>query len=179
MLSMFWKAFLGREAAGLRQTVEVFRENAEKAAGRDHALQQAALAQLAAEYARPHRGLFDCIIDGVNRLPRPMMALGTLGLMVAAMADPYWFAARMQGLALVPEPLWWLLGIVVSFYFGARVQVKSQEFHRSMAAGIARAPEVLANISASQPDTASVRKTDENPALTAWKSTRDTAPRRP
>ena len=26
----------------------------------------------------------------------------------------------MQGLALVPEPLWWLLGAIVSFYFGAR-----------------------------------------------------------
>jgi hypothetical protein len=26
----------------------------------------------------------------------------------------------MQGLAYVPEPLWWLLGAVVSFYFGAR-----------------------------------------------------------
>ena len=24
------------------------------------------------------------------------------------------------GLALVPEPLWWLLGAIVSFYFGAR-----------------------------------------------------------
>ena len=40
MLSIIWKAFLGREAQGLRQTIEVFRENAEKAAGRDHALQQ-------------------------------------------------------------------------------------------------------------------------------------------
>ena len=26
----------------------------------------------------------------------------------------------MQGLALVPEPLWWLMGAIVSFYFGAR-----------------------------------------------------------
>ena len=26
----------------------------------------------------------------------------------------------MVGLEQVPEPLWWLLGAVVSFYFGAR-----------------------------------------------------------
>ena len=26
----------------------------------------------------------------------------------------------MEGLALVPDPLWWLLGAIVSFYFGAR-----------------------------------------------------------
>ena len=48
------------------------------------------------------------------------MALGTVGLFVFAMANPEDFATRMQGLAYVPDPLWWLLGAVVSFYFGAR-----------------------------------------------------------
>ena len=59
-------------------------------------------------------------MNGLNRLPRPMLALGTLGLFVYAMAEPAGFAERMQGLQLVPEPLWWLLGAIVSFYFGAR-----------------------------------------------------------
>ena len=36
------------------------------------------------------------------------------------MIDPISFAARMEGLAYVPDPLWWLLGAIVSFYFGAR-----------------------------------------------------------
>ena len=36
------------------------------------------------------------------------------------MVDPQAFAARMVGLNAVPEPLWWLLGAVVAFYFGAR-----------------------------------------------------------
>ena len=170
MLSMIWKAFLGREAKGLRQTIEIFRENAEKASGRDHALQQAALAQLAAEFASPKAGWFERLMDVVNRLPRPMMSLGTSGLMIAAMGDPHWFALRMQGLALVPEPLWWLLGIVVSFYFGARVQVKSQDFHRSMAAGLARAPAVLANISQRQEVIGRGSKTGQNPALEDWKA---------
>ena len=49
-----------------------------------------------------------------------MLALGTLGLFVYAMAAPAGFSTRMQGLQLVPEPLWWLLGAIVSFYFGAR-----------------------------------------------------------
>ena len=170
MLSMIWKAFLGQEAQGLRRTIEVFRENAEQAAGRDHALQQAALAQLAAEFTHPRKGWFERLMDGINRLPRPMMALGTLGLMVAAMGDPHWFASRMQGLALVPEPLWWLLGIVVSFYFGARVQVKSQEFHRSMAADLARAPRVLAQISQAQENRRPVSEPTQNPALEDWKT---------
>ena len=34
--------------------------------------------------------------------------------------SPAGFGTRMQSLALVPEPLWWLLGAIVSFYFGAR-----------------------------------------------------------
>ena len=57
----------------------------------------------------------------------PTMAFGVLGLFVAAMLDPIWFADRMAGLSLVPEPLWWLLGAIVSFYFGARHQSKSFE----------------------------------------------------
>ena len=36
------------------------------------------------------------------------------------MAEPVGFAGRMEGLAYVPEPLWWLLGAIVGFYFGAR-----------------------------------------------------------
>ncbi len=54
------------------------------------------------------------------RVTRPMLALGTLGLFIYAMAEPVGFSTRMQGLGLVPEPLWWLLGAIVSFYFGAR-----------------------------------------------------------
>jgi hypothetical protein len=49
------------------------------------------------------------------------------------MADPVWFSSRMVGVALIPEPLWWLMGAIVSFYFGARYQVKGQDFQRSAA----------------------------------------------
>ena len=130
------------------ETAEVFRENAEKGAGRDLARTEAALAQFAAEFAAPRRSLFDALIDGLNRVPRPAMALGTIALFVAAMADPVWFAERMQGVALVPEPLWWLMGAIVSFYFGARHQAKGQEFQRSVAETLARTGQVQAGIEA-------------------------------
>lgn len=132
----------------VRETAEVFRENAEAGAERAAALQGEVLSQYAAELNRTRQGLFDRVIDGLNRLPRPAMALGTLGLFVAAMVDPLWFAERMQGIALVPEPLWWLLGVIVSFYFGARHQAKAQDLQRELATGIARAPQVMANIAA-------------------------------
>lgn len=128
----------------LAETSEVFIENAEARAGRQAAAQAAALAQFAAEFGGPRRGLFDRFMDALNRVPRPALALGTLGLFVSAMVDPVWFASRMAGIALVPEPMWWLLGAIVSFYFGARHQAKGQDFQRDLADGMARAiPQVL------------------------------------
>ena len=88
------------------------------------------------------------MIDGLNRLPRPLLAFGTLGLFISAMVNPIWFASRMQGIALVPEPLWWLMGAIVSFYFGARSQAKGQEFQRSIAETAIRASEVTARLKA-------------------------------
>ena len=105
------------------------------------------LDQYASEFALVRQGRFDRFMDALNRVPPPDMALGTLGLFVSAMVDPVWFAARMTGIALVPEPLWWLLGAIVSFYFGARYQAKGQQFQRDIAATMVAAPQVVRNIS--------------------------------
>lgn len=168
----------------IAETAEVFRENAEAGAERSLTLRQEALAQMASEFARDQKGGFDRFMDGVNRLPRPMLALGTLGLFVAAMVDPLWFAQRMQGIALVPEPLWWLLGVIVSFYFGARHQVKSQQFQRDLAQSLTRAPDVARNIStlrnlrATTPGVAQADQVvaavdpSDNPALADWRALR-------
>jgi hypothetical protein len=169
----------------VRETVEVFRENAEAGAQRSATVQGQAMAQYGAEFAVARQGGFDRFMDGLNRLPRPMLALGTLGLFVSAMVSPLWFAERMQGNALVPEPLWWLLGVIVSFYFGARHQVKAQQFQREIVGSIAHVPQVLDNIGqirALRADSVKVADTgpdarltvaaiapDANPALEAWK----------
>ena len=154
----------------LTETGHLFREDAEGAAVREAALRSGALAQFAKEFRAPERGAFDRAMDGVNRLPRPMLALGTLGLFVVAMADPIWFAARMQGISLVPEQLWWLMGAIVSFYFGARHQTKSQQFDASVAQAVARAGQVTGNIRAIQAleDGGSGRPPSANPALREW-----------
>lgn len=172
------------------QTAEVFRENAEAGAQRAARTQAEAIAQFSAEFAARERGWFDRLMDGVNRLPRPALAFGTLGLFTAAMVDPLWFSERMQGLALVPEPLWWLLGVIVSFYFGARHQAKSQDFQRDLAATMARAPQVMTNlrklremradtpgVADTGPDAAlslAASEPDANPALEAWRLKRQT-----
>lgn len=161
----------------VRETAEVFRENAEAGAVRATQLQTNALNQHGQEFSHPQKGGFDQFMDGINRLPRPLLAFGTLGLFVTAMVDPIWFATRMQGLALVPEPLWWLLGAIVSFYFGARHQFKGQEFQRSITETMMRVPQVVENIrtlnalspSVADHDLAKLAiKTDENAALKEW-----------
>ena len=136
----------GRNA--IRETIEVFRPNAEAAAVRDAARSAAALGQFAAEFGQPRRGLFDRFVDALNRLPRPALALGTLGLFVSALVDPVWFSQRMQGVALIPEPLWWLMGAIVSFYFGARHQAKTHDLQKSLATTLSRTSHVVANIEA-------------------------------
>jgi len=106
-----------REAGGLTRTLRGDRGEEAQAEHMEH---MAALAQLGAEFEQARASWFDIAIDGINRLPRPALAIGTLGLFVYAMAEPIGFASRMQGLELVPDQLWWLLGAIVSFYFGAR-----------------------------------------------------------
>jgi hypothetical protein len=108
---------LGEAARGVAET---FVPNATRRMELSAEAQMAALRQLGEEYGHPALGWFDRLVNGLNRLPRPMLAFGTLGLFVYAMVDPEEFAARMVGLNAVPEPLWWLLGAVVAFYFGAR-----------------------------------------------------------
>ena len=130
----------------VRETAEVFRENADSRADRIVQVQSQAMQQYGQEFVVPRHGLFDRFMDGLNRLPRPALALGTLGLFVSAMVAPLWFAERMQGIALVPEPLWWLLGVIVSFYFGARHQVKAQQFQREIVASMAHVPQVMENV---------------------------------
>ncbi|MCV3272401.1 holin family protein [Roseobacter sinensis] len=186
LISGLLNIIFGNDRNVIAQTAEVFRENTEEGAARAQQLRLGAMAQFAQEFEVAPQGWFDRMMDGVNRLPRPALALGTLGLFLAAMIDPVWFAARMQGIALVPEPLWWLLGVIVSFYFGARHQIKSQQFQKSIARTMSFAPKVVDNISAlgalkatspgvadaghdAQLATLSVAP-DENSALAAWRA---------
>jgi hypothetical protein len=181
MIETLFGALFGRGRNVVAETAEVFRVNAEADAARGVELRGAALQQFGQEFRVVRRGWFDRLMDALNRVPRPAMALGTLGLFVAAMVDPIWFAERMAGISLVPEPLWWLLGAIVSFYFGARHQAKGQEFQRQIAATMAASvPGVLDNIQqirAFDEDMAdevaqAQPAQDNNPALADWRAGR-------
>ena len=144
-------AEIGRVGTDL---AEVFRPNATRQMELSHDAFTAAQQAYAAEFQLARQGWFDGFVNGLNRLPRPLLALATPALFAYAMVDPPGFSLRMQGLATVPEPLWWLLGAVVAFYFGAR----ETHYRRAL-----RPPEPVA-VPLPEPTPAAAR----NPALDAW-----------
>lgn len=143
-------AAMGQAAKGL---AEVFTPSATRDMELKAEVQTAALSQMEAEFGLPALGRFDRFVNGLNRLPRPLLAFGTIGLFVHAMADPAGFAQRMVGLNAVPEPLWWLLGAVVAFYFGAR-----ETFHYRVRAAAPR------------PQPGKPVPAGDNPALRDWQA---------
>lgn len=129
---------------------------------------QAVQGQFAAEFAHPGGGWFDGLVDGLNRLPRPVIAFATLGLFAYAMTDPVAFTARMQGLAHIPEPLWWIMGSVIGFYFGARELHHMRRFRASNAAEVRATVETIREIEGDSDADPIV--TPGNPALSAWRA---------
>jgi hypothetical protein len=145
---------LGNAASSV---AEVFVPNATKKMEAAHDAYKAALDEHGAEFQHERPGWFDRFVNGLNRMPRPMLALGTLGLFIHAMIDPVSFAQRMVGLNYVPEPLWWLLGAIVSFYFGAR-----EAYYFRTKPVVAAATAALT--------TGAAPAVDDNPALAEWRA---------
>jgi len=135
---MAWWSRLFDFLGGAKDLAEVFTENKEGRARRTHeahmgeqARARGTLDQYAAEFHhRQGRGWWDALVDGLNRLPRPLIALGTLSFFVLAPVDPERFSLIAEAYARMPEGFWALLSVVVAFYFGGRMQVKAQDMKR-------------------------------------------------
>ena len=154
-------------AAGnaVQGVAEVFTANATKQMELSNAAYTTAMGETSDEFQTAGTGKFDRFVNGLNRLPRPMLALGTLALFIYAMIAPVSFTQRMVGLGYVPDPLWWLLGAIVSFYFGAR------EAHY-FRVGRALAPQLTAAASDAAtpaPPPAVPPHDDSNAALDDWR----------
>lgn len=142
----------------VERVAEVFVPNRTKIEENRHRREQASLDQFGAEFGQVPSGPFDRFVNALNRLPRPTLALGTVGLFTYAMTDPIGFSTRMQGLDTVPDPLWWLLGAIVSFYFGAR------ELHYAR-----RKPKAVSGLTQPLRLFASQETTTDNAALAEWR----------
>ena len=93
----------------------------------DMAVQQ----QFAMEFRRlERRTWFDSLIDGFNRLPRPVIVLLIIGYFLAAWRDPEEFQIINTALDAVPERMWVIAVVIVTFYFGARELAKFRDQKR-------------------------------------------------
>jgi Holin of 3TMs, for gene-transfer release len=132
---MSWLSVITGLFRPAKELIEVFKPNAEMEAMRGHeetmAMSQqdlAALRQFAAEFhGRERRTWWDSLVDGLNRLPRPLITLGILAFFVLAPLEPVRFLEVAKVYELMPDGFWALLSVIVAFYFGGRMQLRQQD----------------------------------------------------
>ena len=73
----------------------------------------------------PNRTLFDKIMDGVNRLPRPMFAFGTIAWFFWCAVNPDSFERSMRALNVMSDWGFAILSSIIVFYFGGRMIEKT------------------------------------------------------
>ena len=131
------------------------------------------IGELAEQYVKTPTPGFRSFLDSLNNLPGPVVVVSTTAMVGFAVVDPTGFAARMNGLNEVPEPLWWVMGGLVSFYFGAREMrfARGRAVVEAMAASVAPAslPE---GEPAPVPGSAPAEGFADNAALRDWAALR-------
>lgn len=131
------------------------------------------MAQFGSEFVRADRAGFDVVMDGVNRLPRPLLTFATIGLFGYAMIDPIGFSVRMQGLTTVPDPLWYILGSIVAFYFGARELHYRRKMRAPSPEDVSQTVAAIREIEALRPDPEpDAIGSTANAALAHWRADR-------
>ena len=148
---MSWWSVIPGLFGPAKELVEVFKPNAESEARRGHAERLALSAQdlaslqqfATAFQPRAKSTWWDTFIDGLNRLPRPLITLSVGAFFVLAPLDPLRFAQVARSYELMPDGFWALLSIIVAFYFGGRMRLKRQDMAVKGGA-LAVAQEVLA-----------------------------------
>ena len=132
---MAWWNWIGDIFKGGKEVAEVFKQNEEKKGQRTHEENMAdigrdvaSLQQFSAEFQqRSNRTWWDSFVDGLNRLPRPLLTISVLSFFVLAPLQPARFLEIAKAYELMPPGYWALLSVIVGFYFGGRMQIKSQD----------------------------------------------------
>lgn len=171
LITQVLNMLVGRDSGSLREIVEIFRVNAEQAAQRGHTADAAALDQFAAEFAaRANRTWWDSFWDGLNRAPRPLMALWVIWVLAWTPVDPVFMAQVFEAWSIIPQSIWAIILLVVTFFFGGRQQVKDIEFKRDMAGMLGQAQAIAAQHAAPGAGDTAAEMEDpatDNPALAA------------
>ena len=64
----------------------------------------------------------------LNRLVRPMITFGLLGILPAVIIWSERATIAFAALPLLPAGYWALVTVIIRFYFGGRMQLKVQDF---------------------------------------------------
>jgi hypothetical protein len=116
-------------AKAVETVAGVFSENTENAAKRSADEQKALLGAYQAEFnERTNRTWIDALADGFNRLVRPVIVTIIISIFVIAYFSPQRFTEISIAMGSIPGGYWALLSVIISFYFGGRMQLKSQDF---------------------------------------------------
>ena len=79
-----------------------------------------------AEFLAPEKkGWFNQLVDGANRLVRPLFTYGIVALFIWACVDPVEFTMTVQALGVIPELLWYIMMTIIGFWFGGRLLEKA------------------------------------------------------
>ena len=134
---MNWLGFLGGGAVesiakGVKSVATLFTPDKEEQGKRDHTakvlgitteheqemanlgIDQAALAgahaMATAEWnaSKGKTGFLNSLVDFLNRLPRPCMALGIIGIFAWTMIDPISAAAAFTTMEIIPTDFWYM-----------------------------------------------------------------------
>ena len=145
-MGAIFQSLFGGGGNVVKEVIETVRPNAEARSARSHDLDSATLAQLAAEFKSGHNGPWDSFLDGLNRLPRPLMTLSVFGLLIYTPIDPLRMTEVFTAWSIIPPGLWAVAGIIVTFYFGGRAQIKAQNFQKELVEVAVIAPSVVDKI---------------------------------
>lgn len=168
------------------ELINALRGNAEAAAERGGEFDAAALEQFAAEFRHPRRGWFDGMVDGLNRLPRPILTLGAIVILLLPVFDIALATEVFAAWSIIPPAIWALITVIVTFFFGGRMQARDLDFNRDLAATATALPAVLGQLreirelTAETPLTAdtaedaaatiAAAQPENNAALSAWRA---------
>ncbi|AUC54258.1 carboxylesterase [Sagittula sp. P11] len=171
MIQQLAAILFGGNRNAVKELAEVFRVNAEASAERGHALDTAALSQFAAEFvARNQRTWWDSLVDGLNRLPRPAFTCGVFAVLIWTVRDPVFMSEVFTAWAIIPTPVWALITVIVTFFFGGRAQVKDFDFQRDVAGLMARTQAVMAQRDQPLPADDTAPPATTNQALLDWRA---------